>query len=92
MRTQSMRACFSNMTKCKIRVNLGCTEPRKGEITVLHRELRNQKTIKSGAEKINFFENAKFASGLAYGHLLFEKKGFIAHHFFSAIFTAFFVF
>ena len=28
------------MTQCKIRVNLGCTEPYKGEVTNLHRELK----------------------------------------------------
>ena len=33
-----------DMTQCKIRVNLGFTEPYKGEITVLHRRRKNQKT------------------------------------------------
>jgi len=41
---REMAKCESFKTQCKIRVNLGFTEPYKGEITVLHRKNKNQKT------------------------------------------------
>ena len=56
-----------------------------------------KKLKKSDAGKINlkktdFFQNAKFVSGLPNGYFPLEKKGFFACHFFSAVLTAFFAF
>ena len=56
-----------------------------------------KKIKKSDAGKINlkttdFFQNAKFVSGLPNSYFPLEKKGFFACHFFSAVLTAFFAF
>ena len=77
-----------HMTQCKIRVNLGIREPCKGEITILHREPKNKKDKKIRCWKFNlkttdFFQNAKFVSGLPNGYLPLEKKVFFACHIFQ---------
>ena len=67
-------------TQCKIRVNLGFTEPYKGELTVLHndkkiKKLKNLDAGKINLKKIDFFENANFTFYLPNSYFLFEKKG-----------------
>ena len=66
------------MTQCKIRNNLGSTEPLLQEIVNLHRKQKIKKLKKSDAgkfflENTDFFQNAKFAFGLAICYFLFEK-------------------
>ena len=54
------------------------------------RKLRISDAGKINLKKTDFFENAKFISGLPNSYFLFEKKGTFACHFFSAVLTAFF--
>ena len=56
------------------------------------RKLRTSDAGKINLKKTDFFENAKFVSGLPNGYFMFEKKAFFACHSFSAVLTAFFAF
>ena len=54
-----------------------------------------KKLKKSGKiylKKTDFFQNAKFVSGLPNGYFPFEKKKFFCMSLFSAVVTAFFAF
>jgi len=67
------------MTQCKIRVNLGSTEPSLQEIANLHRKQKKiKKSKKSDAGKIiventDFFQNTKFLFGLAICYFQLKK-------------------
>ena len=52
-----------------------CMEERK------IKKLRISDAGKINLKKTDFFENAKFISGLPNGYFLFEKKGFFACHY-----------
>jgi len=50
------------------------------------KKLRKSDAGKIKLKRTDFFENAKFVLSFPNGYFLFEKKGFFAYHFFSALF------
>jgi len=82
------------MTQCKIRVNLGSTEPSLQEIANLRRKQKKSKKSDAGkiiVENTDFFQNTKFLFGSAICYFLLKKWGFFACHFFLSRFDINFV-
>ena len=89
---------LNNRKQCKIKSIWVAQNLVKVKYPFLHKEpkteklknLRKSDAGKLNLEKTDFFQNAKFVTGLPNGYSPFEKMVFFACHFFSAVFTAFF--